>query len=129
MFYTTNDWNLKQDATCRPPPVPHTCTSSMADTTGQTEATKSSMHQSTWSLRTTYIHTHTHTHTHTKYSPYLLVCICFLLCHCKKKAGYGDSERRAMGSLRRETVADKWCSQYIATQLLHPACELDKHYR
>jgi hypothetical protein len=53
MFYTTNDWNTNQDATYRPPAVPHTCTSSMADTTDLTAATKPSMDQSTWSFRST----------------------------------------------------------------------------
>jgi hypothetical protein len=44
-FYTMNDWNRNQDATYRPPPEPHRCTSSMGDTTGPTAATKSSMNQ------------------------------------------------------------------------------------
>jgi hypothetical protein len=36
--------------------------------------------------------------------------------------------REKMGSLRIQTVAKKWCSQYTPTQLLHPANELAKHY-
>ena len=56
---------MNQDATYRPPPVPHTCTSSMADTTGLTAATKPSVDQSTCSLSLTRACAHAHTHTHT----------------------------------------------------------------
>jgi len=92
---TTNDWNTNHDADAnyRPPPVPHTCNSSMADTA----RTKPSMDQSTWSLRSTL-------KKHKKKNPqnqtYLLVTAAY---HAPVRKGQAmETVRGRHGGLQRE---------------------------